>query len=392
MANVRHTAMLARGVAEWNAWRRKRPNTVPDLSELHRSDFERDVHSIEVAVANEVAPGNAPNLGGAWDGANLSGANLAGANLQGAQLDGAILVEADLSQARLGSASMAGCVLTGANLTGADAPDIDLTAATLQWADLRGAHLQHAVLRRCNLGGANAQRADLRGSDLFFANLVGSDLGRADLSGSLVFGVSAWDVELTRTRQKGLVITKAGDPTVTVDDLQIAQFLYLLIRNANVRAAIDSIATKVVLILGRFTPARMRILETVRQELTKLGYVPIIFDFDRPASRDFTETIATIAHLARLIIADLTEPASVPKELEAIVPDLAVPVVPLLAAGHEPYAMFGDYWKYDWVLPVVRYSRIGDLRRDFETAVVRPAETKARELVRRRAAAQRRPR
>ena len=56
------------------------------------------------------------------------------------------------------------------------------------------------------------------------------------------------------------------------------------------------------------------------------------------------------AELARFIIADLTDPSSIPKELEAIVRGLAVPVQPLLEGSAKPYAMFKDYWKYDWVL------------------------------------------
>jgi hypothetical protein len=61
--------------------------------------------------------------------------------------------------------------------------------------------------------------------------------------------------------------------------------------------------------------------------------------------------------MARFIIADLTDPSSIPKELEAIVPDLAVPVQPLIEGASRPYAMFKDYWKYEWVLPVYRYTR-----------------------------------
>ena len=52
---------------------------------------------------------------------------------------------------------------------------------------------------------------------------------------------------------------------------------------------------------------------------------------------------------ASFIIADLTDPSSIPKELEAIVPGLAVPVQPLLEGASRPYSMFKDYWKYDWV-------------------------------------------
>ena len=39
----------------------------------------------------------------------------------------------------------------------------------------------------------------------------------------------------------------------------------------------------------------------------------------------------TLAHLARFIIADITDPRSIPQELQAIVPDLAVPVQPIIA-------------------------------------------------------------
>jgi hypothetical protein len=59
-----------------------------------------------------------------------------------------------------------------------------------------------------------------------------------------------------------------------------------------------------------------------------------------------------MAHWARFIIADVTDPASVPKAMEAIVPRLAVPVVPILAEGRPLYAMFAENWKDDWMLPV----------------------------------------
>jgi hypothetical protein len=97
------------------------------------------------------------------------------------------------------------------------------------------------------------------------------------------------------------------------------------------------------------------VLRSLADALRARGFVPVLFDFERPASRDFTETVTTLAHLSRFIVADLTDPASLPKELEAIVPRLAVPVVPLLEKGHRPYAMFSDYWKYDWVLGIVEY-------------------------------------
>ena len=76
---------------------------------------------------------------------------------------------------------------------------------------------------------------------------------------------------------------------------------------------------------------------------------------------------------------DLTHPSSIPKELEAIVPSLAVPVQPLLE-GSRPYAMFKDYWKYDWVLPVYRYEGLEPLLAVLAEKVIAPAEGKVEGL------------
>jgi hypothetical protein len=56
-----------------------------------------------------------------------------------------------------------------------------------------------------------------------------------------------------------------------------------------------------VLILGRFTDERKAVLDALREELRKRDYVPILFDFSVPATRDITETISLLARMARLL-------------------------------------------------------------------------------------------
>ena len=118
-------------------------------------------------------------------------------------------------------------------------------------------------------------------------------------------------------------------------------------------------------------------------ELRKHDYVPILFDFDKPDTRDMTETVRTLAHMARFIIADLTLPRSIPQELQAIVPDLAVPIQPILAEGVDSeYAMFQDLKrKYHWVLTVYQYKGLDDLLSNLTSKVIVPAEAKAKELM-----------
>jgi hypothetical protein len=92
-----------------------------------------------------------------------------------------------------------------------------------------------------------------------------------------------------------------------------------------------------------------------------LGYVPVLFDFEGPESRDVTETVSTLAHLSRFVVADLTEPRSVPQELATIVPHMpSVPILPIIAEGHRPYGMFEHFARYPWVRPILVYSERGD--------------------------------
>jgi len=164
----------------------------------------------------------------------------------------------------------------------------------------------------------------------------------------------------------------------------VAQFIYLLLNNEKIRDVIDTITSKVVLILGRFTPERKAILDTLKDELRKRNYSPVLFDFEKPASRDITETISTLAHMARFIIADLTDAKSIPQELKSIVPNLpSVPVLPLILNSQHEYGMFEHFTRFPWVLPVYRYTDEASLLQSLKEKVIAPAEQKAKDLAKR---------
>ena len=58
-----------------------------------------------------------------------------------------------------------------------------------------------------------------------------TDLTGADLTGCSVHGVSAWGLKLDDAKQQNLVITRPDEPTITVDNIEVAQFIYLLLHN-----------------------------------------------------------------------------------------------------------------------------------------------------------------
>ena len=133
------------------------------------------------------------------------------------------------------------------------------------------------------------------------------------------------------------MITPRDEPQVTVDDLEVAQFVYLLLHNEKIRKVIDTVGKKGVLLLGRFTEGRIAVLERLREELRQRGYLPIVFNFDKPETKDFTETVRLLAGLSKFVIADITNPKSAPLELQATVPEIMVPFRPIIEEGEKPF-------------------------------------------------------
>jgi uncharacterized protein YjbI with pentapeptide repeats len=353
MANDDHVALLKQSVDAWHAWRRANPGIRPDLSgaDLHGWDLR----TVDLSTAS------------------LIDTDLSGALLSDVIFTGAICSSTtDLSAARLVQAKLGGVDLSGASLI-----DANLNRAILNRTRLVGARLVGTRLFKADLS-----RANLRGADLWAATLVDTDLTGADLTGARVHGVSAWRIIVDKkTKQQDLIITDVGEPDITVDNIEVAQFIYLMLNNQKVRDVIDTITSKVVLILGRFTDERKAVLDALRDELRKRDYLPILFDFSIPATRDITETISLLAHMARFVVADITDARSIPQELAMIVPDLpSVPVQPLLLEGSDEYGMFEHFKRFPWVLETCSYPSSERLIANLGERVIGPAENYARSV------------
>ena len=360
MANRQQLSVLKQGASAWNEWRKKNPAVRPDL-------YEAVLTGANLRRANL----REANLGGA----DLSSADLQEANLLGAKLVEADLHEANLHKADLGFADLTFVYLNDANLSSARLWKADLTAARLVRADLSATNLTTAMLRETDFTAANLCEAVLD-----YAILVETNLRQADLTRCSVCGISTWNVDLEEANQSDLVITLPNEPTISVDTLDVAQLIYLLLNNKQIHEVITSITSNIVLILGRFTPERQPILETIRDELRIRRYTPLLFNFEKPLSRDFSASLRMLARIAHFIIADLSLHKSISQELRAILPGTVVPVQPLLNGSRKLYTMFPDFKQYPYVLPGYRYNGLTDLQATLEEKVIKPAEEKAKEL------------
>jgi len=444
MANPEHLSKIREGVKAWNNWRETNPDILPDLSKANLSGAKlgspKDPTKAKLRAAKRL---DLALMGfGSHDGANLAGADLSGADLSRADLNNAVLSKADLTKAKLNSANLYWTYLREAKLSGANLVNTRLDMADLSGADLSGAtlissytiiypvdlsrtnlsrarlretqlflanfrkailigaDLTNARLHKANLSGAKLREAKLSGTDLRSADLSGADLSGANLSAAIlvatnlesanlagcrIHGISAWDLKLEGATQGNLVITRSDEPDITVDNLEVAQFIYMLLNHKKIRDVISTIGEKAVLILGRFTPARKKILDAIAERLRGLKYLPIIFDFKKVPGRDYTETVKVLAGLSRFVIADITRPQSIPQEAQAIIPHFKIPFVRVIQKGNKAWSMSGDLNLYDWVVKdVIEYPSKTELVKNLP-AVVKLAEDKYQELLKKKA-------
>lgn len=406
MANQEQLEILKHGVGIWNEWREENPDLKIDLNKADLRNW--DLRHANLSKANLI---DADLTEADLIEANLNEAILIDANLWKSKLIGAEFWRADVSEANLSEADLSNADLTGANFVNANLSKANLQGAffgsanlfqanlvetNLEGTDFSEADLSEANLSEVNLYNANLWRAKLNGTDLSGATiinthlneavLVGTKVDKAKISGSFLYAINIWDLEGEFEEQKDLIITPYNSPVITVDNIKVAQFVYLILNNHEIRDVLNTLTTKTVLILGRFTKERKLVLDALRDKLREENFLPILFDFERSEDRDFTETIKILAGLCYFVIADVTDPSSIPLELQATVPEFQIPFITIIEKGHDkenrPFAMMQNLQtKYpSWMLPTKTYDSLDHLMERFKEGIIEPAKKVHAEL------------
>lgn len=162
-----------------------------------------------------------------------------------------------------------------------------------------------------------------------------------------------------------------------MDNIRLAQFIHLLMKNKEVRQLVDTITSSAVLILGCFTEERKQVVNALRNELRNRDYSPVMLDIKNTTGGDLAETVCTLAGMARFVIADLSASVRLPQELDHIIPNLpAVPIQPVLLVSDRKHAMFERWEHCPWVLPDFLYEDEKQLLTSLIEKVIEPAEKK----------------
>src|SRR5437763_1019012 len=89
----------------------------------------------------------------------------------------------------------------------------------------------------------NYRHGLLTKADLRRSSLVDTNLSHANLTNCSVYGISVWNVQTEGAIQDDLVITRRDEPLITVDNLEVAQFIYLLLNNQRIRQVINTVTS-----------------------------------------------------------------------------------------------------------------------------------------------------
>jgi uncharacterized protein YjbI with pentapeptide repeats len=389
MANVKHLEILKDSVREWNSWRIKNPKIKPNLANGNFESMHLERVNLSGANLRSANFHQAFLRNSNLTGIDASNSNFTDAHLWFANMENAKLVNAKFQQAFCRGVKFSGADLTSATFFGAylklarfsdmKLVEADFRYANLQQADLSNSSLISARLSFANLNNANLDKADLTNASLDGTQLVGTKVNKTIFQGANIYGISAWDLKGVPANQKDLQIS--DEFRVTVDKLEVAQFIYLMLNNEKIRDVIDTIGKKGVLILGRFTDNRINLLNAIREKLRELSFVPYVFDFEKPETKNFTETVRILASLSYFVIVDLTAPRSSPLEVQATIPEFMIPFVPIIQKGEKPFAMFNDLINSaKGVLTPLKYKNENDLMKVFTKAIVERAVNKANQL------------
>lgn len=342
MAVQEHLEILKSGKENWNNWMTGNWNEISTLEYRVREGIAKVVPKTR---------------------ADLSGIDLK----EFGNLSGFTFYKTDLSYSNISNLKFDGCNFRKANLCGSIFRDTQFLNSNFDKCMMlhttgHNAHFTNCSLFGANLGSSNFYKAkftncNLTQSSIGWTQLIETEFHSSELSYTRAYGTSVWNCNFIDSHQKNIRINKEGEPLISVDDIEIAQFIHLMLTNKKIKNVISTLTSKVVLILGRFTEERLSVLREIKEILRERNYVPVLFDFEPSINRDITETVSTIAHLSKFIIADLTSAKSIPQELSHIIPNLpSVTIQPILLDGEREYGMFEHLERYNWVKEILFYS------------------------------------
>lgn len=351
MAIEEHFDILKQGKNAWNSWMQSNWRELPKI-ELRADKPLRNAKAIYIPFTRADLSGLDLTEFKSFKGYNFGKVNFSHCNLKGIDFSGSNLRRSNFSNCNMRLAKFDNCNLDLAYLV----------HANLNKSSFKSCSLINSNLSNCELFQANFSNANLSGSSLMWAQLIETVFVNATLSNCRVYGASIWNSNFENATQFNILINKRNEYDISVDNIEIAQFLYLITSNKKIKDVIETLTSKVVLILGRFTSGRKSVLDKIKNELIRLNYVPVIFDFQKPVNKDFIEPVLLLAHLAKFVLADFSDSNIILEEVPLIAQNTSVVIVPIIEESQiEPTTLRNLRINHISIAKTYRYKNIEQL-------------------------------
>jgi len=244
----------------------------------------------------------------------------------------------NFSNADLTGANFFQAFLISTNFKGATIKNADFLDSTPMRSNFENSIIIGSSFIGADLWGSNFRFSKIENSDFYGSNLTNVNLSNTVMNNCKIYGVSAWGIkrnENTKTRNLIISPKNSKDVLITVDDIELAQFIYLILDNKKISNLITTMRTKIVLLLGSFyddgkskiTPKK--VIDKIKEILPKYNLIPIVFDFSNSEKQDLISTVRTLALLSSFIIVDLSAPAGQLFELGTLVQTTPIPFIPI---------------------------------------------------------------
>lgn len=362
-------ALLNKGANSWNSWiedLKKNVHNIKLRSDKSLRNYQAYQISFSIATFPKMKFGRSV----------FTKYNFSRLKIQSSEFDNVEFNECNFFETQFNNSIFKKCVFNNCSFKKTYFIDANLSSSTFNNCMFIGSNLS-----KTNQYQTTYHNCTLLYTYLMFAHLVETYFYKSTIDSCKIYGVSTWGIKVEDSISKNLIITKHSDADseISVDNIEIAQHIYMLIDNKKIRNLITTLTSKVILILGRFTDARLDILEAIKDNIRNQGYIPMLFTFTPSTNRDLIETIFLMASISRMVFADITDPSSVSHEISEIVKNFpSLTVQPLLfdpvsddeeQEEVKEYATIEHFKNYTWFKNTFKYYSKSHLTSKIKTLI-----------------------
>lgn len=205
MANIEHKNTLKKGSSIWNLWRNNNPQISPDLSDINFiTEF--------------------PNTNENYNLPKFINYNFKNSNFRKVSLRNITFINCNFDDSYLHFSDLVDAYFESCSFNNVGMRVCKIGAATFSNCIFNNSDLSYSSAVEANFTGSTFNNSKLEQMSLINCNFSESILTKCR-----IYGISSWDLITTNSKHSDLVITKEDQPTITVDKLELAQFIYMII-------------------------------------------------------------------------------------------------------------------------------------------------------------------